>query len=111
MLPGLEPGRHWEMDPYYSPTATYPYRGSSLVYWDSGNATPPNGNVPPDQGTDPHGHARSEPAAGWQEAHFLLTGWNVDVCGGGYYLTLRHPSNDGTPSCHPPTWAPATQPY
>ena len=102
MTPGLPDGRHWEMDPYFSETATYPYKGSALVYWDSGNAAPPNGNIPPSHGGDPHGHPRSEPAASWQEAEFLLSGWMLDVCGGGDYLTDNHPSNAGTPSCKEP---------
>ena len=63
MTPGLPEDRHWEMNPYYTPTSSYPYKGSALVYWDSGNATPPNGNIPPDHSTDPHGHPRNEPAA------------------------------------------------
>jgi hypothetical protein len=109
MKPGLAPGRHWEAKPYFSPTKSYPYDGSALVYWDSGNATPPNGNIPADHNGDPHGHPRNEPAAGWQEAQFLLTGWMVDVCGGGYYLTNDHPDNAGSSSCHPPTWAPGTK--
>ena len=97
------------MDPYFTGTAAYPYEGSALIYWDSGNATPPNGNIPPDEGNDPHGHPRSEPAAGWQEAQFLLTGWMVDVCGGGDYLTDNHPINNGAPSCHAPMWAAGSQ--
>lgn len=111
MVPGLPDGRHWEMDPYFSDTAAYPYQGSALVYWDSGNATPPNGNLPPTHNGDPHSHARREPAAGWQEAHFLLTGWMVDVCQGGDYLTLEHPTNKaaGTPSCKEPAWAPGSR--
>jgi hypothetical protein len=32
----------WEADPYFTPTADYPRWGSAMVYWDSGNATPPN---------------------------------------------------------------------
>ncbi len=114
MVPGLPTGRHWEMNPYFGPTAGYPHQGSALVYWDSGNATPPNGNIPPNQNGDPHGHGRHEPAAGWQEAHFLLTGEMEDVCEGGDYLTRRHPDNGGTgsspPSCHPPDREPGTQP-
>jgi hypothetical protein len=109
MLPGLAEGRHWEKDPYFSETESYPEEGSSLVYWDSGNATPPNGNIPPTHNGDPHSHPRNEPAAGWQEAQFLLTGWMVDVCGGESYLTLRHPANGGSASCHPPTWAPGSR--
>jgi hypothetical protein len=107
MVPGLPPGRHWEAEPYFSDTATYPYQGSALIYWDSGNAPPPNGNVPATHSRDPHGDPRNEPAAGWQEAHFLLTGWNVDVCNGADYLTQRHPANNG-PSCVEPSFPPGT---
>jgi hypothetical protein len=110
MTPGLPEGRHWEMDPYYSPTASYPHKGSALVYWDSGNATPPNANIPPSEGTDPHSHARDEPASGWQEAQFLLTGWMVDVCQGEDYLTRRHPANGGQASCKEPLVAPGRIP-
>ena len=110
MTPGLPQGKHWEMDPYFSETATYPYEGSALVYWDSGNATPPNANIPPSEGSDPHGHPRNEPAAAWQEAHFLLTGTMYDVCNGGDYVTLKHPVNSGRPSCVPPDWAPGSAP-
>ena len=102
MTPGLPEGRHWEMDPYFTETATYPYKGSALVYWDSGNATPPNGNIPPEHGGDPHGHPRSERAASWQEAEFLLSGWMIDVCSGDDYLTDNNPANDGKPSCIEP---------
>ena len=107
VMEGLSAGRHWALEPYKE-RAAYPHKGSSLIYWDSGNATPPNGNVPPDEGRDPHGDPRNEPAAGWQEAHFLLTGWNVDVCNGGPYNTLRNPINGGTPSCHEPAYAPGS---
>ncbi|HYI46006.1 MAG TPA: Ig-like domain-containing protein [Actinomycetota bacterium] len=117
MTPGLPAGRHWEMDPYFTPTATYPYQGSALVYWDSGNIMPPNGNIPADdnpaaprENGDPHSHGRDEYAAGWQEAHFLLTGWLEDVCGGGDYLTRRHQDNNDTASCVPPEWAPGNKP-
>ena len=108
MVPGLPNGKHWEMDPYFSPTATYPYQGSSLIYWDSGNGTPPNGNLPPEHLSDPHSHPRDEPAAAWQEAHFLLTGWNEDVCQGGDYITRRNPINGGRASCLEPDRAPGT---
>jgi hypothetical protein len=112
LMEGLPAGRHWEMNPYFTGSQAYPYRGSALIYWDSGNATPPNGNLPPSHGGDPHSHPRDEAAASWQEAQFLLTGWMVDVCGGGDYLTRRHPANGGsTPSCHPPVWAPGSQDF
>ena len=109
MVPSLAPGRHWEMEPYSVGMATYPYKGSALIYWDSGNATPPNGNIPPDQNGDPHGHPRSEPAASWQEAHFLLTGEMYDVCGGGFYLTNDNPTTGKTITCHAPTWPAGSQ--
>jgi hypothetical protein len=110
MTPGLGPNRHWEMDPYFADTATYPYDGSALVYWDSGNATPPNGNVPASQNGDPHSHPRREAAASWQEAHFLLTGQMYDVCGGGFYLTDDNPTTGKTVTCHAPTWAAGSTP-
>jgi hypothetical protein len=109
LMPGLAPGRHWERSPSFTPTATYPYQGSALIYWDSGNVTPPNTNLPNnDAAGDPHGHPRSEPAAGWQEAQFLLTGWMVDVCGDGPYITQRNPINAGTPSCVEPAYLPGS---
>lgn len=111
MLPGLPRGKHWEMRPYFTPTRHYPYRGSALIYWDSGNATPPNGNIPADHDGDPHSHPRNEPAGGWQEAQFLLTGWMVDVCGGRPYLTRRHPANEEKAVCHPRRWAPGRRRY
>ncbi len=107
MEPGLAEGRHWALRPF-APRATYPHKGSAMVYWDSGNATPPNGNLPPDEGRDPHGDPRNEPAAGWQEAHFLLTGWNVDVCNAGPYITQRNPINAGVPSCIEPARQPGS---
>ena len=126
MTPNLErpPGNHhweksWAFDgSLFSDTATYPYQGSALVYWDSGNTTPPNGNLPPthnpipeqDEDGDPHGHPRNELAATWQEAHFILTGQMADVCAGGPYLTKFHPANNGTASCTPPAAAPGTLP-
>ena len=119
MVPNLQRptgNHHWEkswlIDPanLFSPTATYPHQGSALVYWDSGNTTPPNGNLPPTHNGDPHGHPRSELAAAWQEAHFILTGQMADVCQGAPYLTRRHPSNNGKPSCIAPARAPGFTP-
>ena len=98
-MTGLE--EHWSYDtdsstpeidnPFYEPVS-YPHSGSALIYWDSNNALPPNGNIPPSEGGDPHGHPRDERAASWQEAHFLLTGEMYDVCAGGLYYTDDHPS-------------------
>ena len=118
VMEGLE--EHWAMDSIVPGTdkpqqgfveeATYPHEGSALVYWDSGNPTPPNANIPPEAGNDPHGHPRDEQAAGWQEAHFLLTGQMYDVCDGRFYRTRRHPANGGQASCLEPTFAPGTTP-
>jgi hypothetical protein len=105
IMAGLEPGRHWDLR-HLEPRQSYPHDGSALVYWDSGNATPPNGNVPPTHSRDPHGDPRNEPAAGWQEAHFLLSGRMVDVCGGGPYRTDNHPANAGAFSCVEPQRSP-----
>lgn len=95
MVPGLPAGRHWEFRPHFTPTARYPHQGSALIYWDSGNAPPPNGNIPASHNGDPHGHPRDETGGGWQEAHFLLTGEMADVCNGGDYLTEHHPDAEG----------------
>ncbi len=91
VLPALSPGKHWEKDPFFTPTATYPHRGSALVYWDSGNATPPNGNVPATHDGDPHEDPRREPAGAYQKARFLTHGIVVDVCNRRPYLTDDHP--------------------
>jgi hypothetical protein len=101
LLDTLPAGRHWDRT-HLQPFTSWPHRGSALVYWDSGNALPPNGNVPPTHDRDPHGDPRNEPAAGWQEARFLLTGEHVDVCDGRPYLTDNHPANGGRPSCVEP---------
>jgi hypothetical protein len=80
--PALEPGRHWEADPFMgipevAPTDASPFTGDALmVYYDGGpvtwtnpannrqgTATPPNENVPPREewgyGGDPHGYPRA----------------------------------------------------
>ncbi|MGH0035111.1 MAG: hypothetical protein ACQGVK_08775 [Myxococcota bacterium] len=107
--PAIEPeSRHWEDDPFYGiPEISYPHDGSALVYWDSGNLTPPNGNTPPrdggpnlgpcaaGRGGDPHECPRREPAARLQKSEFLRQdvdedgdgipdrdGWVIDACGG-----------------------------
>ena len=108
LMEGLAPGRHWALDPAIE-IAQYPYKGSALIYWDSGNATPPNGNIPPSHGEDPHEHPRRQPAASWQEAHFLLTGEMYDVCQGGPYLTYQNPANDGAHSCIEPNFPAGTE--
>ncbi|MBY5164508.1 hypothetical protein [Salsipaludibacter albus] len=99
MIPALADGLHWETDPYSVPTATYPHRGSAMVYWDSGNATPPNGNVPADHDGDPHEDPRREPGGAHQKARFLTDGIVVDVCDGQPYRTDDHPESGSQPWC------------
>src|SRR5690606_19172298 len=113
----LAPGRHWERDVAASPTTEVPYgltgfvrgaddglmapSGSAIVYWDSGNPLPPNGNVPPaDLGQDPHGDPRKDPDALRQKVHFYTHGEVVDVLDGQpawTYTCPRHPDRD--PGC------------
>jgi hypothetical protein len=99
--PVLKPGKIVpEVTPYYDIPAipAYPYAGSALVIWDSGNPAPPVGNVPPpaidpvmagleactnDTNGDPHSCPRSDPDGRLQKAGFLhATGVVNDTCGG-----------------------------
>lgn len=82
--PTLAPGRDPAVEPQWNLPAVphFPYRGSALVIWDSGTPAPPQGNLPPTQGHDPHGDTGNTPAAREQAAHFLATGELIDVCGG-----------------------------
>ena len=112
----LAPGRHWERA-YATGAAATPYgfspfapgddgvltapSGSALVYWDSGNPTPPNGNVPPWYlGQDPHSDPRKDDGALLAKLRFFETGQIVDVHGGEPNWTAncpRHPEQD--PGC------------
>ncbi|HYB99205.1 MAG TPA: hypothetical protein VEC57_08720 [Candidatus Limnocylindrales bacterium] len=92
-----------DVTPYYdiTPIPAYPFDGSAVVIWDSGNPAPPTGNVPPeaitpsdpewavleactsDANGDPHSCPRSDPDARIQKSEFLKNnGMVVDVCGG-----------------------------
>ena len=98
--PALEPGRHWEENPFLgipavNVPATGPYTGGSmLVYYDGGplgfvgnrdggTATPPNENVPPrpewGYGDDPHGYPRNAPD-GRLHAGGFLAGDGIAPC-------------------------------
>ncbi len=59
--PAMDPGRHSDVNPFYGipPIGAYPYDGSALVVWDSGQPTPPANNTPPRAGSDPHSHPRN----------------------------------------------------
>jgi hypothetical protein len=83
--PAIGAGRHSDVDPYFGIPAipSYPFDGSALVIWDSGEPTPPIENVAPRLGDDPHGDPRNDPAARVQKSEFLKTdGAVVDVCAG-----------------------------
>ncbi|MFI5897731.1 hypothetical protein ACIA5D_47365 [Actinoplanes sp. NPDC051513] len=87
--PALAPGWSDEVMPFWGigPILRYPYRGSAMVVWNSGQAyaPPPTNLAPagPQYGTDPHEFPRAQPAAQLQKATFLLTGRVIDVCEGG----------------------------
>jgi hypothetical protein len=92
----VAPSRHWSIDPAFGLDvfdtdgggALMPYAGSALVYWDSGNLAPPNGNIPPHVvGGDPHGDPRSAPRSGPQRIRFFDTGEVIDVWPGFNYCT------------------------
>jgi len=102
--PALDPGKAVpDVTPFYGIEAigSYPFDGSALVVWDSGNPAPPTTNTPPriaptdpawallsacaqaHQG-DPHECPRRQPSAREQKSQFLRSGGAVvDVCGGG----------------------------
>ena len=78
----LDAGRHWGVEPSWGiPTISgdTPYTGSAFVSWDSGTATPPNGNIPPPEfggtaGHDPHSDPRKDAKGKAQKSDFLRTG-------------------------------------
>jgi hypothetical protein len=86
----LAPGRHWGVTPGWgiAKIPSYPYGGSAFFYWDSGTATPPNGNVAAVNndslaGHDPHEDPRATYLARVQKSAFLQrAGVVLDVCGG-----------------------------
>ncbi|MFT4571093.1 MAG: hypothetical protein ACI91F_001973, partial [Candidatus Binatia bacterium] len=103
--PVLVPGKVVpEVTPYLDipAIASYPFDGSAIVIYDSGNPAPPVENVPPPTisdgdpdwadlgpcpmgagGADPHSCPRSNVAARVQKSEFLKTGGAVvDVCSG-----------------------------
>jgi hypothetical protein len=92
-----------DVTPYYDIPAipSYPFDGSAMVIWDSGNPAPPVGNQPPPEITpidpewtdlqfcpmqhesDPHECPRRQPAARLQKSEFLKTnGAVIDTCSG-----------------------------
>ena len=84
--------RHWSVDASWGMDTfdvvdgeVQPWNGSALVYWDSGNPVPPNGNIPPESlGKDPHEHPRRDIESGLQRVAFFDTGWIHDMGPGAY---------------------------
>jgi hypothetical protein len=86
--PALAPGRDTAVVPFWGipPITQFPFGGSALVVWDSGNPAPPDANLPPEPdsvyGPDPHEKPRSQVSARVQKSFFLQpNGVVVDVCG------------------------------
>jgi hypothetical protein len=91
-----------DVDPYYDIPAipSYPFDGSAVVIWDSGNPAPPIVNLPPhldpndpewadllycptQYDGDPHECPRRQPEARLQKSEFLKTnGAVIDTCSG-----------------------------
>ena len=82
--PVLDPGRSpWTRFQLIPPIGRFPFKGSAIVFWDSGTPAPPITNTPNRAGDDPHDNVRATPAARVQKSEFLkLKGRVVDVCGG-----------------------------
>ena len=95
--PALADGRALEHRPLYAiePIPRYPWRGSAIVYWDTGpERVGPNplANVPNRSGSDPHEDPRATVAARVQKSEFLKPdGAVVDVCGGAPCVATRAP--------------------
>lgn len=92
----LAEGRHWSNDPAFGLSvfdrtadgSIAPHAGSAIVYFDSGNDTPPSVNLPPrDGGGDPHSDPRRDERGTDQRATFLREGVVVDTFDGEPYWT------------------------
>jgi hypothetical protein len=95
--PAVAPGRPLELRPFWGipEIHRYPYKGSAIVYWDSGpqnNGPNPLANVPNRSGRDPHEDPRATAAARVQKSAFLQPdGAVIDVCGGQPCVATRGP--------------------
>ncbi|MBY0279355.1 hypothetical protein K2Z84_28805 [Candidatus Binatia bacterium] len=89
--PALRTGRATAIDPFYGlePVPSYPFPGSALVVWDFGTPPPPDENLPPREGDDPHGKAGDVPTVLLMVSEYLKDdGGLVDVCSGSPCVTL-----------------------
>jgi hypothetical protein len=83
--PTLAPGRSLDVEPFrgIEPVSEFPFDGSALVVWDYGTPPPPTGNVPPSEGSDPHGLITSTIEAVLMASDFLQRdGMVTDPCDG-----------------------------
>jgi len=91
--PTLNPGRSYEVAPYYGipAIASYPFFGSALIPYDSGADTPPATNTAPMTSFDPHSDPRKSMIGRQQKSDFLQAGGFVtDVCPG-VACVIPHP--------------------
>ena len=89
--PALREGRSTAVEPFYglAPVPSFPFPDSALVVWDFGSPAPPDVNLPPREGEDPHGKAGDVPAVLIMVSEYLKAdGGLVDVCNGGPCVTL-----------------------
>ena len=83
--PALRPGRSTSVEPYYGLPAipSYPFGGSGVVAWDFDAPAPPDVNLPPRAGDDPHGAGGRVPEVLLLVSEFLAPdGGIADVCNG-----------------------------
>ena len=105
----LEPGRSPDVQPQWGVPriTTYPYRGSALVYFDTGpnnvnnpqgTPAPPTDNVPPKAGKDPHEAARRSACGRVLKSDFLRPDSFVGTpCLGAPYFAFTYQGSDGKP--------------
>ena len=87
--PALRPGRSTAVEPMFGlRPETAPFAGSAIVIWDFDAPAPPDANLPPREGSDPHGAGGREPRVLQLVSEFLRPdGIIPDVCGGGPCVT------------------------
>ena len=106
----LEAGRSPDVEPLWGVPriASYPYSGSSIVYFDTGDfdatrnprgtPAPPTTNTPPYAGQDPHEAARRAPCARVMKTNFLRPDGVVTApCLGAPWFAFDYRGADGLP--------------